>query len=68
MTDGSVSDTLRQIKVAEVQAMRRPDKMRYLRAKGWHRVGNHWRRRGDECPLPFAAAVATQLLADMEST
>ena len=66
MTD--TADTLRQVRAAEVQAMTHPAKIRYLRSTGWHRVGNHWRRRAGERALPLAAAVTTQMLAEMEST
>jgi hypothetical protein len=68
MTESNTSDTLRQVRSAEVQTMSRDEKTQYLRAKGWRRVqGNRW-QSGNGIAASFGAAVTTQLLADLDGS
>jgi len=65
MTDDT-SDTLRQVRSAQVQTMSRDQKVQYLRAKGLRRLqGNRWQYRNG-MTASFGAAVTTQLLADLD--
>jgi hypothetical protein len=63
MTD--IDSTIRQIRAAEVSTMNRLEKVGYLKQNGWQRAdGNRWRHPSGAYAT-FAAAVETQILADL---
>jgi hypothetical protein len=63
MTD--IDSTIRQIRVARVRTMSKVEKVSYLKSNGWQRAdGNRWRHRSGAYAT-FAAAVETQILADL---
>jgi hypothetical protein len=65
MTDLS-DDTLRQVRTAEVQAMGRDQKLRWLRSRGWRSAGNNrWRSRNGML-ASFGNAVHIQLMAELD--
>jgi hypothetical protein len=70
VTDSSMLDTIRQAEAARrASGMSRHQKLAVLKSAGWQNSdGNRWRSRDGSAYLPFASAVITQLLRDLDGS